>query len=42
MSLSQPTDAELDVMIRARLATIGIDIEQLPAGSTPDPDDPRR
>jgi hypothetical protein len=38
VSLSQPTDAELDVMIRARLATIGIDLEQLPAGSTPDPD----
>lgn len=37
MSLSQPTDAELDVMIRARLAIIGIDLEQLPAGSTPDP-----
>ncbi|MEU8226315.1 hypothetical protein [Kribbella sp. NPDC048915] len=38
MSLSQPTDAELDVMIRARLASVGIDLDQLPAGSTPDPD----
>lgn len=37
MSLSQPTDAELDVMIRARLAAIGIDLDQLPAGSAPDP-----
>jgi hypothetical protein len=37
VSLSQPTDAELDVMIRARLASIGIDLDQLPAGSTPDP-----
>lgn len=37
MSLSQPTDAELDVMIRARLASIGIDLDQLPAGSAPDP-----
>ena len=38
MSLSQPTDAELDVMIRARLASIGIDLDQLPAGSAPDPE----
>ena len=38
MTLSQPTDAELDVMIRARLASIGIDIDQLPAGSQPDPE----
>jgi hypothetical protein len=38
LSLSQPTDAELDVMIRARLASIGIDLDQLPAGSTADPD----
>ena len=38
MSLIQPTDAELDVMIRARLASIGIDLDQLPAGSTPDPE----
>ncbi|HWD80683.1 MAG TPA: hypothetical protein VG497_17440 [Kribbella sp.] len=38
MGLSDPTDAELDVMIRARLASIGIDLDQLPAGSAPDPD----
>jgi hypothetical protein len=37
VSLAQPTDAELDVMIRARLASIGIDLDQLPAGSAPDP-----
>lgn len=37
MSPSQPTDAELDVMIRARLASIGIDLDQLPAGGSPDP-----
>ncbi|TDO30199.1 hypothetical protein EV643_14030 [Kribbella sp. VKM Ac-2527] len=38
MSPTQPTDAELDVMIRARLAAIGIDLDQLPEGSTPDPE----
>ena len=38
MSPTQPTDAELDVMIRARLASIGIDLDQLPTGSAPDPD----
>jgi hypothetical protein len=38
VSLSQPTDAELDVMIRARLATLGIDLDQLPAGTAPDPE----
>lgn len=38
MTLSQPTDAELDGMIRARLASIGIDLDQLPAGSQPDPE----
>ncbi len=32
-----PTDAELDVLIRARLALVGIDIDQLPAGTQPDP-----
>ncbi|MGW6276860.1 hypothetical protein [Kribbella sp. NPDC055071] len=37
MSPSQPTDAELNVFIRARLASIGIDLDQLPAGSAPDP-----
>lgn len=38
MSLSQPTDADLDVMIRARLAAIGIDLDQLPPGTSPDPE----
>lgn len=38
MSLSPPTDAELDVMIRARLAAIGIDLDQLPPGTSPDPE----
>lgn len=38
MSLTPPTDAELDVMIRARLAAIGIDLDQLPAGTEPDPE----
>jgi len=38
VSLTQPTDAELDVMTRARLASIGIDLDQLPAGSSPDPE----
>lgn len=37
MPPTPPTDAELDTMIRARLASQGIDIDQLPAGSTPDP-----
>jgi hypothetical protein len=32
-----PTDAELDVTIRARLAAVGIDLDQLPPGTTPDP-----
>jgi hypothetical protein len=32
-----PTDAELDVLIRARLALVGIDIDQLPPGTQPDP-----
>jgi hypothetical protein len=38
VSLTQPTDAELDVMIRARLATLGIDLDQLPPGTSPDPE----
>jgi hypothetical protein len=38
VTLSQPTDAELDVMIRARLASIGIDLDQLPPGTQPDPE----
>jgi hypothetical protein len=38
VSLTPPTDAELDVMIRARLASIGIDLDQLPAGTAADPE----
>ncbi|WP_045745925.1 hypothetical protein [Actinoplanes rectilineatus] len=38
MAVKPPTDAELDVMIRARLASLGIDLDQLPAGSAPDPE----
>lgn len=32
-----PTDAELNVLIRARLALVGIDLDQLPAGTEDDP-----
>jgi hypothetical protein len=32
-----PTDAQLDVQIRARLALLGIDLDQLPPGTQPDP-----
>ncbi|RJK96391.1 hypothetical protein [Vallicoccus soli] len=28
-----PTDAELDTLIRARLALVGVDLDQLPAGA---------
>lgn len=38
MPPTPPTDAELDAMIIARLAAMGIDLTQLPAGSDPDPD----
>jgi hypothetical protein len=38
MPLTPPSDAELDAMIRARLAVLGIDLNQLPAGSTSDPE----
>lgn len=37
MPPTPPTDAELDTMIKARLASLGIDLSQLPAGSAPDP-----
>lgn len=37
MAPTPPTDAELDVLIRARLAAVGIDLDQLPEGTTPDP-----
>jgi hypothetical protein len=33
-----PTDAELDILIRARLAALGIDLDQLPAGTVADPE----
>lgn len=38
MAPTPPTDAELDTMIRARLASLGIDLDQLPPGTTPDPE----
>ena len=37
MPPTPPTDAELDVLIRARLALVGIDLDQLPPGTRPDP-----
>ncbi|WDZ85219.1 hypothetical protein [Micromonospora cathayae] len=37
MAPTPPTDAELDTFIRARLASLGIDLDQLPAGTTADP-----
>jgi hypothetical protein len=37
MAPTPPTDAELDIMIRARLATLGIDLDQLPPGTAADP-----
>jgi hypothetical protein len=30
---SPPTDAELDTIIRARLALVGVDLDQLPSGA---------
>ncbi len=41
MPPTPPTDAELDVMIRARLASLGIDLDQLPAGTGRRPADRR-
>ncbi|SDZ04450.1 hypothetical protein SAMN05444365_10519 [Micromonospora pattaloongensis] len=38
MAPTAPTDAELDVFIRARLASLGIDLDQLPAGTVADPE----
>ncbi|MFY1672144.1 hypothetical protein ACN27G_19585 [Plantactinospora sp. WMMB334] len=38
MAPSPPTDAELDTMIRARLASLGIDLDQLPPGTAADPE----
>jgi hypothetical protein len=36
MAVVPPTDAELDALVRARLALLGIDLSQLPA-TTSDP-----
>jgi hypothetical protein len=38
MAPTPPTDAELNVLIRARLASLGIDLDQLPPGTTADPE----
>ncbi|PZG23876.1 hypothetical protein C1I95_02325 [Micromonospora craterilacus] len=38
MAPTPPTDAELNVLIRARLAVLGIDLDQLPPGTTADPE----
>jgi hypothetical protein len=37
-----PTDAELDVLIRARLQLVGIDLEQLPVSDPSAPADQTR
>jgi len=37
MAATPPTDSELDIMIRARLASLGIDLDQLPPGTAADP-----
>lgn len=37
MAPKPPTDDELDTLIRARLALLGIDIDQLPHGTVADP-----
>jgi len=34
----QPTDDELNTLIRARLAIMGIDLDQLPPGTEADPE----
>jgi hypothetical protein len=36
--MADPTDSELDTLIRARLALLGIDLDQLPPGTDPDPE----
>ncbi|MFY1686728.1 hypothetical protein [Plantactinospora sp. WMMB782] len=38
MAPTPPTDAELNTMIRARLASLGIDLDQLPPGAAADPE----
>lgn len=42
MAITLPTDAELDTFIRARLATIGIDLETLPVSDSAAPADQTR
>lgn len=38
MAPTPPTDAELNTLIRARLAALGIDLDQLPPGTAADPE----
>ena len=38
MAPVQPTDDELNTLIRARLAIMGIDLDQLPPGTEADPE----
>ena len=38
MAPKPPTDDELDTLIRARLALLGIDLDQLPPGTAADPE----
>ncbi|MEN3614582.1 hypothetical protein [Plantactinospora sp. ZYX-F-223] len=38
MAPTPPTDAELNTLIRARLASLGIDLDQLPPGTVADPE----
>ncbi|MEO3923364.1 hypothetical protein ABGB07_05825 [Micromonosporaceae bacterium B7E4] len=38
MAPTPPTDAELNTLIRARLASLGIDLDQLPPGTAADPE----
>ena len=42
MAITLPTDAELDTFIRARLATIGIDLTTLPVADSTAPADQTR
>ncbi len=42
MPVPPPTDAELDVHIRARLAVLGVDLSVLPADDPSAPADQRR
>ena len=42
MAITLPTDAELDTFIRARLATIGIDLTTLPVSDSSAPADQTR